>query len=208
LRNFRKAPYDLWVINAERPTYDELVARLGVPVSVEDARSRWASLVDAARNSTTTMITRERWEWAALVPLSRVSGVLSGLSMVPLSTARTKLGDLVRQVADPYYNEPVLLGRHRKPVAGLVSAQELLERDAPPAHPDADALLAGGHTITLSRDPVRQLVVAVARDQNGAEISAGAGRSAAEALRFLAKPPPWGQPDWPAAGMTTASGPG
>lgn len=195
------------MINAERPSYDELVTLLGVPVSVEDARARWSSLVDAAKNGSTIMITRERWEWAALVPLSKVGGVWSGLTLVPLSTARSKLGDLVRQVADPYA-EPVLLGRHRTPVAGLVAARVLLDRAAASDHPDADALLAGGHTITLSHDPVEKLVVAVARDQDGAEISAGAGRSAREALRALAEPPPWRHPGWPAAGMTTASGPG
>ncbi|MGP3959143.1 hypothetical protein ACTWPT_24360 [Nonomuraea sp. 3N208] len=181
------------MINAERPSYDQLVALLGVPFSVEDARARWGSLVEEARNGRTIMITRERWQWAGLVPLSKVGGVWSGLPLVPVSTARSKLGDLIRQVADPY-GEPVLLGRHRTPVAGLVAAHVLLDRAAPSDHPAADALLVGGHTIALSRDPVEGLVLAIARDQDGAEVSAGAGRNAREALRALAEPPPWRQP--------------
>ncbi|GAA2403228.1 type II toxin-antitoxin system Phd/YefM family antitoxin [Nonomuraea africana] len=176
------------MINTQRPSYDELVVRLGAPVAVEDARSRWGSLVKAARNGDTTLITRERWEWAALVPLSRVRGMLTGLSMVPVSTARSKLGDLVRQVADPYYDEPVLLARHRAPVAALIAARSLLASPASPLRPEADALLSGGHSITLTRDPVGELVIAIARDQDGDEIAAGAGRDAAEALRALAGP--------------------
>ncbi|MDP4505930.1 type II toxin-antitoxin system Phd/YefM family antitoxin [Nonomuraea turcica] len=181
------------MINAERPSYDQLVTLLGVPFSVEDARARWGSLVEEARNGRTIMITRERWQWAGLVPLSKVGGVWSGLPLVPVSTARSKLGDLIRQVADPY-GEPVLLGRHRNPVAGLVAAHVLLDKAAPSDHPAADALLVGGHTIALSRDPVEGLVLAVARDKDGAEVSAGAGRNAREALRALAEPPPWRQP--------------
>lgn len=195
------------MIHIERPSYDELVARLGVPVAVEEARARWGSLIDAAGNGHTTLITRERWEWAALVPLSKVGGVWGGLPLVPLSTARSKLGDLVRQAADPYDDEPVLLARHRTPVAALIAARLLLARPASTRRPDADALLAGGHVITLSRDPVGGLVVAIARDQGGEEIAAGSGRGAAEALRSLSGPP-GPHPDPPPAGTTTASGPG
>ncbi|MGW2149422.1 type II toxin-antitoxin system prevent-host-death family antitoxin [Nonomuraea bangladeshensis] len=194
------------MINLKRPSYEELVARLGTPVAVEDARARWGSLVDAAKNGQVTLITRERWEWAALVPLSRVAGVLSGLPVVPLSTARSKLGDLVRQVADPYDDEPVLLVRRRTPVAALVAARLLLEPPAAPRGPDADALLAGGHTVTLTLDPVGGLIVAIARDADGTQVAAASGRDAAQALRSLAGPPP-GQPDG-SPGRTTASGPG
>ncbi|MFI6994925.1 type II toxin-antitoxin system prevent-host-death family antitoxin [Nonomuraea wenchangensis] len=194
------------MINMERPSYEELVARLGTPVAVEDARARWGSLVDAARNGRVSLITRERWEWAALVPLSRVAGVLTGLPVVSLSTARSKLGDLVRQVAGPYDDEPVLLTRHRTPVAALIAARLLLEPPAAPRRPDADALLADGHTVTLARDPVGGLVVAIARDADGTQVAAGSGHDAGQALRSLAGPPP-GQPDG-SPGRTTASGPG
>ncbi|MEV4289838.1 type II toxin-antitoxin system prevent-host-death family antitoxin [Nonomuraea bangladeshensis] len=193
------------MINLKRPSYEELVARLGTPVAVEDARARWGALVDAAKNGQVTLITRERWEWAALVPLSRVAGVLSGLPVVPLSTARSKLGDLVRQVADPYDDEPVLLVRRRTPVAALVAARLLLEPPAAPRGPDADALLTGGHTVTLALDPVGGLIVAIARDADGTQVAAASGRDAAQALRSLAGPP--GQPDG-SPGRTTASGPG
>ncbi|MEU4509693.1 type II toxin-antitoxin system prevent-host-death family antitoxin [Nonomuraea wenchangensis] len=194
------------MINLKRPSYEELVARLGTPVAVEDARARWGSLVNAATNGQVSLITRERWEWAALVPLSRVSGVLSGLPVVPLSTARSKLGDLVRQVADPYDDEPVLLVRRRTPVAALVAARLLLEPPPAPRRPDADALIAGGHTVTLALDPVGGLVIAIARDADGTQVAAGSGRDAAQALRSLAGPPPV-QPDG-SPGSTTASGPG
>ncbi|HEX4816844.1 MAG TPA: type II toxin-antitoxin system Phd/YefM family antitoxin [Nonomuraea sp.] len=193
----------------DRPSYDDLVARLGVPVAVEDARARWGSLVEAAgKGGVVTLITRERWEWAALVPLSHVAGVLSGLPVVSLSTARSKLGDLVRQVAGPYDDEPVLLTRHRTPVAALIAARRLLDGPASAQRAEADALLAAGHTITLARDPVGELVVAIARDPGGGEVAAGSGRSAGEALRSLAGSPPRRHPGSPAAGMTSASGPG
>ncbi|MEV4801547.1 hypothetical protein AB0K18_16180 [Nonomuraea sp. NPDC049421] len=181
------------MIHGERPSYDEMVSMLGVPFAVEDARARWGRLVEEAKGGRTIMITRERWEWAALVPLFRVGGVLTGLPLVPLSTARSKLGDLVRQVADPY-GEPVLLGRHRKPVAGLVGAHVLLGKDAQQDRTaTADALLVGGHTITLAHNPAEGLVLAVARDREGKEVSAGAGRNAREALHALTTPPPWPQ---------------
>ncbi|MFC7584388.1 hypothetical protein ACFQYP_12105 [Nonomuraea antimicrobica] len=127
------------------------------------------------------------------MPLSKVGGVWSGLPLIPVSTARSKLGDLVRQVTDPY-GEPVLLGRHRTPVAGLIAAHALLD-PAPSDLPAADALLVGGHTVTLSFDPVEGLALAVARDQDGGEVSAGAGRNAREALRALSEPLPWSRQD-------------
>lgn len=182
--------YDASVIHGERPSYDELVSMLGVPITVEDARARWGGLIEETKSGRTVMIIRERWEWAALVPLSKVGGVLTGLPLVGLSTARSKLGDLVRQVADPY-SEPVVLGRHRKPVAGLVGAHVLLGKEGPERPSAADALLVGGHTITLTHNPAEGLVLAVARDRDGREVSAGAGHNAREALRDLSEPPPW-----------------
>ncbi|SDI42702.1 type II toxin-antitoxin system Phd/YefM family antitoxin [Nonomuraea jiangxiensis] len=175
------------MINTDRPSYDELEARFGPPAGVEDARARWSSLVKAAANGGITLITRERWEWAALVPLSEVSGVLSGLPLVPLSTARSKLGDLVRQVAQPYEDSPVLLGRHRTPVAGLVAARRLLDRPGSRHRPGADGLLTDGATITLAR-LADGAVAVVARDRAGHEIAAGSGGDVNEALRALAAP--------------------
>ncbi|NBE94772.1 type II toxin-antitoxin system prevent-host-death family antitoxin [Nonomuraea sp. KC401] len=172
------------MIDTERPAYDELVARLGVPLGVEDARARWGSLVREARSGTTTLITRERWEWAALVPLSAVPGVLSGLPLVPLSTARAKLGDLVRQVAHPYEHEPVLLSRHRRPVAALVAAAGLTDGSAPRTLPTADVMLLGGGTIVLALDAHGRITASV-RDQEGAEVALGTGDSIEQALDAL-----------------------
>ncbi|MFC4120784.1 type II toxin-antitoxin system prevent-host-death family antitoxin [Nonomuraea zeae] len=176
------------MINTDRAAHDELQARFGPPLGVEDARARWGSLIGAAGDGTITLITRERWEWAALVPLSEVSGVLSGLPTVSLSTARSKLGDLVRQAAQPYEDLPVLLTRHRTPVAALVAARRLLARPAPARRPSADALVAGGHTITLARDSVGMLITAIARDDAGAEVATGYGADIAEALIALSLP--------------------
>ncbi|TDD34718.1 type II toxin-antitoxin system prevent-host-death family antitoxin [Nonomuraea terrae] len=172
------------MIDMEPPSFDELQARYGPPVGVEDARAHWGTLVRAAKDGTTTLITRERWELAALVPLSRVSGVLSGLPVLSLSTARAKLGDLVRQAAQPYDEGPVLLTRHRSPVAALVSARRLLGRPATRRRPPAETLLAEGHAIALAGGPLGG-VVAIARDRDGEVVATGLGETVAEALRSL-----------------------
>jgi antitoxin (DNA-binding transcriptional repressor) of toxin-antitoxin stability system len=197
LRKLCKAAYDSWMINTDRRAYDELEARFGPPIGVEDARARWGSLVRAATDGTTTLITRERWEWAALVPLSEVSGVLSGLPVASLSTARSKLGDL------PYEDTPVLLTRHRTPVVALVAARRLMARPAPRRRPSAEALLSGGHSITLALagDGV---ITAIARDREGNEVAAGSGGDIGEALYTLAAPGGYSE----TAGSISASGPG
>jgi prevent-host-death family protein len=177
LPDFRKAPYGIGVIS-----YGEMEARLGTPMGVEEARARWADLVGAAGNGEVTLITRERWEWAALVPLSGVSGMLSGLPAVSLSTARAKLGDLVRQVA--YDDTPVLLARHRTPIAALIAATRLIDQ-ADPARRSAEVLLLDGHTITLSHQPGSSGFTAVARDRDGGEVIVGTGDTVAAALRAL-----------------------
>ncbi|MFI7128129.1 hypothetical protein ACIBQ1_20690 [Nonomuraea sp. NPDC050153] len=172
----------------QRPSYAELQARLGTPLGVEEARARWSALVKAARDGETVLITRERWEWAALVPLSKVPGILSGLQLVPLSTARGKLGDLVRQVAQPYDESPVLLGRHRTPVAALIAARSLVDRPATPSRTGAEAMLVDGHAITLTCDldaPAGPVFSAVAVDRNGGVVAAGSGADLREALRTL-----------------------
>ncbi|AQZ64286.1 unnamed protein product [[Actinomadura] parvosata subsp. kistnae] len=173
------------MINTDPSVYEALRDRFGAPVGVEEARAQWGSLVRAARSGTTTLITRERYEWAALIPLSEVYGLLSGLPVVSLSTARGRLGDLVRQTAGPYDEGPVLLTRHRTPVAALVAAVRLLDRPAARRGPGADELLARGHTITLARGPVDG-ITAIARDRDGNEVAAGSGRDAAAALKSLA----------------------
>ncbi|MEU6712049.1 hypothetical protein ABZ897_11290 [Nonomuraea sp. NPDC046802] len=169
----------------DRHEYDDLVARYGTPVGVEDARARWGSLIRSAGFGSITLITRERWEWAALVPLSQVSGVLSGLPVLSVSSARGKLGELVRQAAQPYDDMPILLSRHRNPVAALVGAGRLIERSAASNRVDADALLVEGHTITLALDTQQSQVTAIVRDRDGNVTAAGSGDGAAGALRSL-----------------------
>ncbi|MEW1845429.1 type II toxin-antitoxin system prevent-host-death family antitoxin [Nonomuraea angiospora] len=173
---------------AQPPSYAELHARYGTPLGVEEARARWGSIVKAARSGETILVTRERWEWAALVPLSKVRGIWSGLPLVPLSTARAKLGDLVRQVTQPYDESPVLLGRHRTPVAALISARDLIDRAAPPSRTGAEALLLDGHAVTLTCDldaPAGPVFSAVAVDRQGEAVAAGSGADLREALGSL-----------------------
>ncbi|GAA2829144.1 hypothetical protein GCM10020220_017550 [Nonomuraea rubra] len=181
---FCKAAYDSPMINTDPAAYEALRDRFGTPLGVEEARAQWGSIVRAARSGITTLITRERYEWAALIPLSEVYGLTTGLPVVSLSTARGRLGDLVRQTAGPYDEGPVLLTRHRTPVAALIAAPRLLDRPARRG-PDADLLLARGHTITLARGPLDG-ITAIARDRDGHEVAAGSGRDAATALRSLA----------------------
>ncbi|MEV0390300.1 type II toxin-antitoxin system prevent-host-death family antitoxin [Nonomuraea sp. NPDC050643] len=172
------------MIDSERSAYHELEARFGPPLGVEDARARWGSLVSAAENGTTTLITRERWEWAALVPMSEVPGLLSGLPVLSLSTARAKLGELVRQTAQPYDEGPLLLTRHRTPVVALVAARRLLARLAPRHQPVAEKLLSEGQSITLTLGPQDE-ITAIARDRDGTVTAAASGPDIAEALRKL-----------------------
>ncbi|MFD1545337.1 type II toxin-antitoxin system prevent-host-death family antitoxin [Nonomuraea guangzhouensis] len=161
-------------------SYTELVARLGTPLGVEEARAQWGRLVRAAQDGETTPITRERWEWAALIPISEVSGPLTGLPTLALSTVRRKLGDLVRQAAQPYDSGPVILTRHRTPVAALVGARHLVDR----SRPAPEDLLRDGHTILLTH-LTQSVYSAVAHEPDGKPIASGQGNSVNEALRRL-----------------------
>ncbi|MER6946128.1 hypothetical protein ABT294_19055 [Nonomuraea sp. NPDC000554] len=172
-------------------TYADLVDRHGSPLGVEEARNRWGRLVrDAERDGRVTLITRERWEWAALVPVAEVSEPLTGLPALPLSQARGKLGDLVRQVTRPHASGE-LLTRHRRPVAALVAAVQLAHPIASERGPAAETLLYDGHTIVLAFDPghtgqpAEPVFTATARDGDGAETAFGAGGSIGEALLSL-----------------------
>ncbi|MEV0151211.1 MULTISPECIES: type II toxin-antitoxin system prevent-host-death family antitoxin [unclassified Nonomuraea] len=182
--------------------HTELVARIGAPLGVEEARAQWGRLLRAAQAGDTTLITRERWEWAALIPVSEVSGPLTGLAALPVSTARRKLGELVRQAAQPYDDGPLLLTRHRAPAAALVSARYLAARHPADRHPAdrqaagnearehrlvAEELLRDGRTILLSHLPGEEgpAFSAVARDRDGADVAAGNGDSVEQALRRL-----------------------
>ncbi|MFD8534142.1 hypothetical protein ACFV0L_42715 [Streptosporangium canum] len=186
------------------PAYAPLTDRHGPPLGVEEARTRWGALVRAAQEGRTTLITRERWEWAALVPLAEVTGPMTGLPAWPLSGARAKLGDLVRHAADRAGGTPLLLTRHRTPIAALIAANQLITRPAHGDRLDADALLYDGCEITLRFDPGQTgradesgdtldeptdpCYVATARDRRGEVVATGAGDSIAEALLCLTPP--------------------
>ncbi|NUW36350.1 type II toxin-antitoxin system prevent-host-death family antitoxin [Nonomuraea sp. SMC257] len=165
----------------------DLVARFGAPLGVEEARAHWGRLTRAAQDGATTLITRERWEWAALIPVTEVPGPLTGLAVLPLSTARRKLGDLVRQATLPYEDGPLLLTRHRTPVAALIAARSLAGQEAREHRLVVEDLLRDGHTVVLSRLPVAagSAYSAVVRDAGGADVAAGTGDSVDEALRRL-----------------------
>ncbi|WP_329431086.1 hypothetical protein OG339_48850 (plasmid) [Streptosporangium sp. NBC_01495] len=189
------------------PRYVELAERLGAPLGVEEARTQWGPVIRAAEEGRTTLITRERWEWAALVPLAEVAEPLSAVPAWPLAQARGKLGELVRQVTG--YEDPftaVVLTRHRTPVAALLEARLLVDRPAPEHRLAVDALLQAGHRIILEFEAGEGACVdsdgemispeipphyfATARDREDNEVASGTGSSVAEALLCLSAPPP------------------
>lgn len=107
-----------------------LVERHGGPVDVEDARARWSELVTAAEAGTITLITRDRYQWAALVPMSEVAEISPNLPTWPVSDARAKLGHLVGEVHGLDIRVQVLT-RHRRPVAALIDPCVLVDRSEP-----------------------------------------------------------------------------
>ncbi|MER5424378.1 hypothetical protein [Streptosporangium roseum] len=187
------------------PSYAALVARHGPGLGVEQARTRWAELVRGAETGTTALITRERWEWIALVPLAEAAEPLADLPSWPVSEARGKLGTLVRQITGRQH-PAVLLTRHRAPVAALIDARRLIDRPAPVDRRAVEDLLRQGCEITLSYDPGEDgwmtpdgdivdaprdpLYEAIARDRHGVEVATGHGESVAEALLCLRGPYP------------------
>lgn len=185
------------------PAYRDLVRLYGAPIGVEEARSRWGELTAAAEAGQVTLITRERWEWAALVPIGEVVDRLGDLPVWPLVTARAKLGDLVRAAA-AYPPVPQALTRHRRPAAALLAARILEHRPQPSQRKPAAALLQEGHRIVLEYDPgqsgrideygdvvdepIEACFVATARDHDGSEVAVGTGDTIAEALLGLTEP--------------------
>ncbi|MEU9831706.1 hypothetical protein AB0D67_09200 [Streptosporangium sp. NPDC048047] len=180
--------------------YTALVNRYGAPLGVEEARTHWGALVRAAREGRTTLITREHWEWAALVPMSEVTGPMMGLPTWPATSARAKLGDLVRQAGRPS-GSAILLTRHRTPIAALCPADSLAPRPVPPDLLDAEALLRDGAQIVLrfgpertgrldddgaaAAGPVEPVYHASVRGPAGIEVAAGSGAGINEALQSL-----------------------
>lgn len=202
------------------PTFQPLVMAFGPALPVEAARNRWGKLTAAAENGTITLVTRERWEWAAVVPLTEVAEPVPTLTAWPLSAAKAKLGDLVR-MACMFPGEiggPQILTRHRRPIAAVISARTLVDRPPAAARLAAVDLLLAGHTITLRHDPGEagssdehgdvlyppepEYFEAIAHDHAGAVVAQGYADTMHEALLRLAPPrDPYTDPDGEIAGM-------
>ncbi|MFY1599828.1 hypothetical protein [Micromonospora sp. WMMD737] len=182
-----------------------LVERHGEPVDVEDARARWSALVTAAEAGAITLITRDRCQWAALVPMSEVAEISPDLPTWPVSDARAKLGHLVGEVHNLDTRVQVLT-RHRRPVAALIDPGVMVDRPEPADRLPADALLRDGHRIELVFEPGRPghvgpdgdvleepedwYYAANAYDNRDTVIAVGVGDTLGEALLRLAAPPP------------------
>lgn len=186
-----KVPYTFGVDDAYDnvpPVLRPLVDRLGPPVPVEDARSRWAELVASAEAGTVTLITRGGREWVALVPMAEVAEPVAWMPMWPLSEARVKLGDVIYECSA----RTQVLTRHRKPVAAIVDATVLLHRPTPADRLPVETLLAAGRRIILEYDPdgedAGEDYWATAVAVTGATVAVGVGPSVGEALLRLAAP--------------------
>lgn len=181
--------------------YRDLAARYGPPLGVEEARGRFGELVTAAENGTVTLITRERWEMAAMVPLSQLTGAPDKLANWSLTDAKKQLGPLVRKVCALVYGQ-VVLTRHRKPVAAVVDAALLEDRPRFARLTDADELLRDGHTLTVvwadgggQTDGDGEVIVepgpegftASVTDHTGRQVAAGFGDSVITAVAGLAR---------------------
>ncbi|KAB1935540.1 type II toxin-antitoxin system Phd/YefM family antitoxin [Micromonospora sp. ALFpr18c] len=182
--------------------FADLVDRLGPPVPVEEARTRrWSELVAAAEAGTITLITRDGYEWAALVPLSEVAEPVAALPVWSLSEARNKLGHVVRES----HAVAQVIARHRRPIAAVLDATVLVDRPAPAARIAAEALLQAGHRIELRFDegnpgrmghdgdvleePEEQCYLATALDHDERTVAVGTGPTLGEALLRLSAPP-------------------
>jgi len=90
-----------------------------------------------------------------------------------------------RPARRPFRFQPQPLSEPRRGVP--TSSKPAFCPDNPISEPAVDALLVGGHTIALSHDRAKGLVVTFARDQNGAEVSSprlpGDGPASASDLR-------------------------
>ncbi|MEU9509935.1 type II toxin-antitoxin system Phd/YefM family antitoxin [Micromonospora sp. NPDC048170] len=182
-----------------------LVERYGEPVDVEDARARWSALVTAAEAGAITLITRDRYQWAALVPINEVAEISPDLPTWPVSDARAKLGHLVGKVHNLDTRVQVLT-RHRRPVAALIDPGALVDRPEPADRLPAETLLRDGYRIELVFEPGQPgrldpdgavldepedwFYAANAYDNRDNVIAVGVGDTLGEALLRLAAPPP------------------
>jgi antitoxin (DNA-binding transcriptional repressor) of toxin-antitoxin stability system len=191
------------------PQFQELVRRLGPPVGIEEARSRWSALVAAATTGTITLITRQGPgypQWTALVPLAEVHDPLADCPVHTLLTARKTLGDLIDTAANAWgHGRAQLITKRGALVAALIPAAALAGRGEPVS---VEQLLYKGGTVTLTYypgvdgatnedgdvvvDPEPDGFEAVATDIDGNRIGTGCGNTVADALRITRREP-WGE---------------
>jgi prevent-host-death family protein len=178
--------------------YEHLVTRWGPAVGVESARGRWSAIVQAATAGTVGLITRERWEWAAVVPLSEIATPLvPDVRSWTLTEARSQLGALVREVHTE--DAVILLTRHRRPIAALIGARRLAGRPDMADRLLAQDLLQQGLHIVLGYHPgepccndpdnpdpgVDPAYLATALTDDGTQVATGAGPTLTEALSCM-----------------------
>jgi antitoxin (DNA-binding transcriptional repressor) of toxin-antitoxin stability system len=179
------------------PGLRALVAAHGAPVDVESARIRWAALVTAAAAGSTVLITRDGYQWAALVPISEVAEISPQLPTWPVSEARAKLGRIVGEI-HALDNRVHVLTKHREPIAALVLPTDLLERPPAAARIAAEQLLRDGHRVELAfkaggaatarrngEADQSGFYAATAYGNTGAVIATGSGPTLGEALLRL-----------------------
>jgi hypothetical protein len=189
--------------------YRRAVARWGEPVGIEQARRRWADLVASAEQGRVTLIRHEdRDVWAALIPVRDLTEAVDRLPVWSLRDARPKLGELVDAAQGSWRTgSPAtaqVLARHRRPVAALVAALDLEMRADLGQRLDVDTALRDGATITLTYHPDQpgrvgehgDLIsepepggfMAIANDDDGAQLGCGFGTTAIAALLSLYRP--------------------
>ncbi|MEV6527762.1 hypothetical protein AB0M43_38160 [Longispora sp. NPDC051575] len=186
--------------------YRELIERHGDGVGVEAARAQFAALVATAEAGEIVLLHRDRWEWAALAPLSEVTEPLAGLPMHAVSAARARLGDLVHAATGWGEAQPQILTRRGRPVAALIAARLLADRPALDDRLDVEELLRAGHQLTATYwpevigvmgeydvvtepEPAAYVVTVTAHDDpDGRPIAESRAATLAEAMLSLA---PW-----------------
>lgn len=165
---------------------------------MERAREMFGELLATADAGTVTLVVRDGWDWAAVVPYEGGPEWV-GAPWLSATEAKADLGRLVRKAAA---GKPQVFTRYHCPVAGLIPASKLLNVPEPDA-PDPTWLLQNGFEIVLgfypgdSADvgddgevyspPIDEQFTAVVRDASGIEVAHGSGETWQEALRGLAR---------------------
>lgn len=173
-----------------------LVDKYGEPATVERARHLFGDLLATASAGTVTLLMRDGWDLAAMVPYDGGPD-WAGASWVSATEAKADLGRRVRMAAG---GERQVLTRYNSPVAGLVPADMLLDRPVQ-EHPDPEWLMQNGFHVVLSffpgepgsatedgevlHPPIDEQFIASVHDMDHVEVAVGAGDSWQEALANL-----------------------